>query len=70
MLSLNTHGTNNITTHNLVGGNFSDDLGKEAGYCTSIGMWDCVEGTTVDNSQLGNNVATRVISVLYNHSLA
>ena len=29
-----------------------------------------VEGTTVDNSQLGNNAATRVISVLYNHSLA
>ena len=26
--------------------------------------------TTVDNSQLGNNAATRVISMLYNHSLA
>ena len=33
--SLNTHGTNNTTTHNLVGGNLSDDLGKEAGHCTS-----------------------------------
>ena len=26
--------------------------------------------TTVDNSQLGNNATTRVISMLYNHSLA
>ena len=26
--------------------------------------------TTEDNSQLGNNAATRVISMLYNHSLA
>ena len=26
--------------------------------------------TSVDNSQLGNNAATRLISMLYNHSLA
>ena len=55
--SLNTHGTNNTTTHNLVGGNLSDDLGKEAGHCTSTGIRLSPEIETTDKaSQLQQNI--------------